>query len=90
MLLSLFLSLFLTNAEAHPRPYYPDAQQRIRHNHCCVIVLTKPKLPPRIGFYFVWNEYEWIELPRTHEDIVYVAGYYDRFGYWNPGYWKTI
>jgi hypothetical protein len=90
MLLSLFLSLFLTNAEARPHPHRSDVHQRVPRNHCCVIVLTRPKLPPRIGFYFVWNGYEWIELHKTREDIVYVPAYRDQYGYITPGYWQIL
>jgi hypothetical protein len=89
MLLPLILSLFIDSADAHPR-YRPHPHPVVPHYNCCVYVLTRPKLPPRVGFYHVWTGYTWVELSVKSDNIVYVPAYRDQYGFWFQGYWKII
>ena len=89
MILSLVLSLFINNADAHPR-YRPHPHPVLPHYNCCVYVLTRPKLPPKLGFYYVWTGYAWDQLPRNSVNIVYVPAYRDEYGFLHDGYWKLL
>lgn len=88
-MLYLLLSLFINSADAHPFHHRPPVAKQYHYN-CCVVVLTRPQVPPKLGFYHVWTGYEWIQLPRTYQDMVFVPGHYDPYGYWIPGYWKIL
>ena len=86
-MLHLLLSLLINTADAQPFRHRPPMVRHYRYD-CCVVVLTRPALPPKFGFYHVWDGHQWIEVVKSRQDIVYVAGHYDPYGYWIPGFWK--